>query len=216
MIILSRPALLAPVMITALALAAVAGCGTSGAPGAPATAIASGAPATTSAAPSVTATLASGGPSGASAAQCDSGPWRSVSITVTHQVTVPPVPVITAVRAAAHAECGYDRLVLDITGPVPGYAIRYADHVTADPSGAAIMIPGRRYLLITLKPAQAHTGPGAPSIPRQPQATGYPALAGWALAGDFEGVVTVGIGLQHSTVIRVGELPGRLYIDIRN
>jgi hypothetical protein len=214
--ILRRPVPLALTVITALALAAVSGCGTSGAPGAPATATASSAPATGSAAPPVTATPASGGPSGTSAAQCGTGPWRSAPMTVTHQVAVPPVPVITAVRAAAHPECGYDRLVLDITGPVPGYAIRYADHVTADPSCTAVMVPGHRYLLITLKPAEAHTGSGAPSIPRQPQATGYPALAGWVLAGDFEGVVTVAIGLQHSAAIRVGELPGHLYIDIQN
>ena len=40
-------------------------------------------------------------------------------------------------------------------------------------------------------------------------------LNGYALAGDFEGVLTLAIGLQSMTSIRVGELPGRLYLDIK-
>jgi hypothetical protein len=40
-------------------------------------------------------------------------------------------------------------------------------------------------------------------------------LKGYALAGDFEGVLTLALGLQAPTSIRVGELPGRLYIDLR-
>jgi hypothetical protein len=129
---------------------------------------------------------------------------------------VPPVPVITAVRTAQHPECGYDRLVLDITGPVPGYTIKYVSQVTADPSGKSITVPGRRYLLLTLRQAQAHTGAGAATIPGRALVPSPVMLAGWALAGDFEGVVTVAIGLHAATSIRVGELPGRLYIDVRS
>ena len=125
------------------------------------------------------------------------------------------MPVITAIRTARHAECGYDRLVLDITGPVPGYTIRYVTRVTTDSSGTTISVPGHRYLLITLRPALAHTTSGAPTISRQIQVSGYPVLAGWALAGDFEGVVTLAVGLQHAASIRVGEVSGRLYLDIR-
>jgi hypothetical protein len=131
-------------------------------------------------------------------------------------VTVPPVPVITAVRAAAHPECGYDRLVLDITGPNPGYTIKYVTLVTADPSGQAITVPGRQYLLITLRPAQAHADSGSPAISQRVQELGYPVLAGSALAGDFEGTVTLAAGLQQAASIRVGELPGHLYIDFKS
>jgi hypothetical protein len=129
---------------------------------------------------------------------------------------VPPIPVITAVRTARHPECGYDRLVLDITGSVPGYTIRYVSQVTADPSGHAITVPGRRHLLLTLRQAQAHTSTGAATISRQVQVLSSPMLSGWALAGDFEGVVTIAIGLHATTSIRVGELPGRLYIDVKS
>jgi hypothetical protein len=128
---------------------------------------------------------------------------------------VPPVPVITAVRAAAHPACGYDRIVLDITGPAPGYAIKYVTRVTADPSGNPVPVPGRRYLVITLRPAQAHTGSGAPTISGQVHVLGYPMLKGYAVAGDFEGVLTIALGLHSTASIRVGELPGRLYIDLK-
>jgi len=40
-------------------------------------------------------------------------------------------------------------------------------------------------------------------------------LAGWALAGDFEGYVTVAVGLNAETMVRVGQLAGWLYIDVR-
>jgi hypothetical protein len=110
---------------------------------------------------------------------------------------------------------GYDRLVLDLTGPVPGYTVRYVPHVTADPSGKTIALPGRSYLLIILRPAQAHTDSGLPTITGGVRVLGDAMLKGYALAGDFEGVLTLALGLQSMTSIRVGESPGRLYIDLK-
>jgi len=43
----------------------------------------------------------------------------------------------------------------------------------------------------------------------------YPVLKSYAVAGDFEGVVTVALGLARTTSIRVDELPGHLYLDVR-
>jgi hypothetical protein len=105
--------------------------------------------------------------------------------------------------------------VLDFTGPVPGYSIRSVTRVTADPSGKAITVPGRSFLLITLRPAQAHTDSGAATITPGVHAPGFPQLKGYALAGDFEGVLNLALGLQNATSIRAGELPGRLYIDVK-
>ena len=68
--------------------------------------------------------------------------------------------MLTRIRAAQHPECGYDRLVLDITGSLPSYAIRYVSQVRADPSDRLISLPGSRFVLITLRPAQAHTTAG--------------------------------------------------------
>jgi len=65
-------------------------------------------------------------------------------------MTVPGEPVLTGVRAAQHPESGYDRLVLDITGPQPSYAIRYVSQVRADPSDRLISLPDSHFLMITL------------------------------------------------------------------
>jgi hypothetical protein len=131
-------------------------------------------------------------------------------------VAVPPVAIITGVRTATHPECGYDRLVLDMTGTAAGYDIRYVTRVAADASGKAITVPGHSYLLITLRATQAHADSGTATVPAHAAALGYPMLTGYALTGDFEGVVTFVLGLKSATSIRVGELPGHWYIDVRS
>ena len=172
-----------------------------------------------SAPPPATRSAAGTGPSNPAASTpataCDQGAWQSAPISGTERTMAAGVPVLTAVRAAQHPECAYDRLVLDITGPLPGYAIRYVSQVRAEPSGRLISLPGSRFLLITLHPAQMHTSAGAPTMTGAVRALGYPMLAGWAPAGDFEGYVTVAVGLNAQTQVRVGELAGRLYINFK-
>jgi hypothetical protein len=197
-----RVSVFASAAIAALALASAAGCGSSR-PAAGASPAVSG----TSASPS--------GPAGTTAAGCDTGSWRPGPISVHHAVAVPPVPVVAAVRVAQHPECGYDRLVVDLTGPVPSYDVRYVNRVVADASGKTITMPGQRFLLITLKPAQGHTAAGVPTLARQVQVPGYPALKSWVLAGDVEGVVRIAVGLPGQLSIRTGELAGRIYIDVK-
>jgi hypothetical protein len=158
------------------------------------------------------------GPSSASpetSTGCDGAQWQSGPVTVTHDVSVPPVPVIKDVRVAQHPECGYDRVVLDVRGAVPGYSVRYVTGVVADASGKTIALPGVRYLLITLQPAQAHTDVGSPTVTRGIRQPRFPALASWVLAGDFEGVVRIALGLSGPASVRTGELPGRIYVDVR-
>jgi len=199
-----RASALVSAAVAVLASGAAAGCGSS-------------APAAGSSPALSTAPASAGAPSPArsTASGCTGGSWRSAPITVTHHVAVPPVPVIKAIRVAQHPECGYDRVVLDVAGQVPGYSVRSVATVVGDASGRTISIPGASYLLITLRPAQAHNGAGTPTVTsgvRQPR---YPALASWTLAGDFEGAVTVALGLAGQANIRTGELPGRIYIDIK-
>ena len=199
----------------AIVLVAVASCTTSTPAASPAdTPAASPASATSAASSAASPATAPSGPS-SSAADCDTGTWRAAPVSVTRHVAVPPIPVVTAIRTAAHADCGYDRIVLDITGPAPGYSIKHVTRVTADPSGKTITVPGRSDLLITLRPAQAHTDSGSPAVTRRVVIPGHPMLKGYVLAGDSEGVLTLALGLRSTTSIRVGEFPGRLYIDLR-
>jgi hypothetical protein len=192
--------------VVVLATGAAAGCGSSG----PAAS-----PSHPGSASPTSATASASASSPTALAGCDIGPWRVAPVTVTHQVPVPPVPVITAVRVAQHPECGYDRVVLDLSGPVPGYSVRYVSEVTTDSSGRTITLPGSRYLLITLRPAQAHSDAGTPTVTTGVRQAGYPALASWALTGDVEGVVRIALGLTGPKTVRVGELPSRIYVDVR-
>jgi hypothetical protein len=151
--------------------------------------------------------------SSSSAAGCDTSPFTTAPVHVTHAVAVPPNPVLTGIRPAQHPECGYDRITFDFTGPLPGYDIRYVDTVTKDGSGEPVNLAGRRYLLITFRPAQAHPEGGATLTP--PEATlNYPMLKAYAITGDFEGVVSIALGLDDQVGIRVGELSGRVYLDV--
>ena len=204
----ARPVLIQAVLGGLIAL--LAGCGSSGSPAA------SAPPGTGAATAATTGPAATTGTSGAAQASCDTDPWRSAPVTVSHTVPVPPVPVVTAITAAAHAECGYDRLVVSLSGKMPSYTIRYVGRVIADPSGKVVSLPGARYLVITLRPTQAHRDSGASTLGRTVSAPGFPRLVSYALAGDSEGVVTVAVGLSGTTGIRVGELPGRLFVDFKN
>lgn len=139
--------------------------------------------------------------------------WHTDPVTVTHRPAVPPVPVLTGIRYAGHPEDGYDRIVFDIEGGLPGYSARYVDEVRADPSDRKLSVPGKKYLLIVFTPAQAHRDDGAPTVSGVHRA-GLPMLTAYAVAGDFEGYVSIALGLNARTGYRIGELPGRIYIDV--
>ena len=142
------------------------------------------------------------------------GGWRTGPLTVTRQIAVPPVPVATGIRTGTHSDCRFDRLVIDISGVNPGYSVSFVSQVTHDPSGTPVRLPGSTFLLIRLTPAQGHGATGATELPQHVQLLSYPMLRGYAVAGDFEGVLSVGLGLAGGTRYRVGELPGRIYIDV--
>jgi hypothetical protein len=204
----TRVSVIVSFAIAVVAAGAVAGCGSSSGTGSPSAS-------TQASSASASASTSTPAASPSAVAGCDVAPWRSAPVTVTHQVSVPPVPVVSAVRVAQHTQCGYDRVVLDITGPLPSYSIRYVNQVIADASGRTITMPGARYLLITLRPAQAHSNAGTPTVTVGVRQPGYPALASWALAGDVEGVVRIALGLAGPASIRTGELAGRIYIDLK-
>jgi hypothetical protein len=148
-------------------------------------------------------------PSGGSPATWTSDPVKGDRDTL----PVPPVPVLTNIRSAAHTPEGFDRIVFDFQGALPGYEVKYVSEVVEDGSGRTVTMPGRRFLQITLRPAQAHTDAGAATAPRE-RTLNYPMLKAYAIVGDFEGVVSVVLGLDDVVGFRVGELSGRIYIDV--
>jgi hypothetical protein len=216
---MKRPRFLAVIMVGALVLA---GCGDGGADETP--------PASTQ--PPATSSPAGDGtgdgapaPGPASPSQPDSGgqggggesAWTSGPLTVTHNPAVPPVPQLLRIRSAAHPDEGYDRIVFDFPGALPGYTVRYVDEVREDPSDRLVNMPGRRFLLIVFTPAQAHTDEGEALVSPRRKTLDYPMMRGYVLVGDFEGYVSVAIGLDDVVGYRVGELPGqpgRIYLDV--
>ncbi len=135
-------------------------------------------------------------------------------MSVTHQVSVPPVPVATGIRVGTHADCKFDRLVVEFSGAVPGYTVGFVAKVIQDPSGKTITMPGSRFLVIKFSPAQGHNASAKPTLPTTVRAMHYPMLKSYDVAGDFEGVLTIALGLAGSTKYRVGELTGEVYIDV--
>ena len=139
----------------------------------------------------------------------------STLVTVSNPVPVPPVPYLVEVRTGDHPEenPGYTRITFAFRGAFPAYRFSYVERVTADGSGAPVPLPGNAALQIVFTPAQAHDDAGASTIGFASDRTfGLHHLAGYAPAGDYEGYVTYGLGIQvapgsdETPLVRTGQL----------
>jgi hypothetical protein len=138
---------------------------------------------------------------------------KTTPVTVVHQPAVPPVPVVTRIRYAAHPQEGYDRLVLDIPCALPGYSAKYVAQVRMDGSDQPVTLPGSHYLLIVLNPASAHRENGTATVSGTHRID-LPMIKSYAVVGDYEGYVSVALGLNGKAGYRIGELNGRIFIDV--
>jgi len=141
-----------------------------------------------------------------------------------HQNPVPiapppaaPLPTLYAVGAGQHPADSppYDQLSFRFNGGFPSYDVEVVPELVADGSGLPIEMPGTGSILeVTFRGAQAHTADGkASTVTSAPApAIGYKALTSYAPAGDFEGVVSYGIGVGRpmspapETKVRVYEV----------
>ncbi len=132
----------------------------------------------------------------------------------------PAVSTLVAIRAAYHPEAKprYDRVVFEFRGPVPQVdRPGYVKQLIGDGSGLPVPINGKAIFAMTMRPAQAHNEQG--------QATASTRIYGQLRnvqqiksAGDFEAVLTYGIGLRHRSQFRVFTLtqPSRVVVDFLN
>lgn len=141
--------------------------------------------------------------------------WTTGTVTVVHHPAVPPVPVVTGIRYASHAADGYDRIVFDIPGAPPGYTAKYVTEVIQDGSGKPLQVPGAEHLTIVLTPAQAHRDDGTVTVSGI-HTTNLPTLESYAIAGDYEGYVTIALGLNTKHGYHIAELSNRIYVDVAN
>jgi Putative peptidoglycan binding domain len=125
------------------------------------------------------------------------------------------VALLVGVRAGRNK--AFDRLVFDFDGPVPGVRVQYVDELIQDGSGLPIPLRGRAVVEIVIQPAAAHRDDGSPTFTGPlPDLTGFATFRQIADAGDFEAVLTWGIGVAARTGLRVLTLtsPSRVVVDV--
>jgi hypothetical protein len=133
---------------------------------------------------------------------------------VQHSYPVPPLPRLSGIGAGEHpaqqGQRAYDRMSFTFTTAFPSYQFTFTKALVADPSGKPIKLAGNGVLKVTFHLAQAHTASGRSSVVTQPPAQlGLNRMVSWAQAGDFEGVVTVGIGISWPSPQSNPQIPVR-------
>jgi hypothetical protein len=136
-------------------------------------------------------------------------------VTVNHPVAAPALPTLVGIYVGDHPtdSPAYQRMTFYFRGGFPSYQIGYVAAVLGEAQGTPIPLPGNAFLRVGFTDAQAHGATGGVSVIASPAASlGYSSLKGYAPAGDFEGHVTYGLGIQvaagsdQARPIRVGEL----------
>lgn len=123
---------------------------------------------------------------------------------------------LTGITSGRHD--AFDRIVLALDGPQPECSAGYVAEIVADGSGNPISLEGKAFLRVTLRGAAAHDDSGQRTY-RGPDSLNTPDLenvTAIALAGDFEGSVTIGVGTnaeKHYRVFALSE-PTRVVIDV--
>ncbi len=86
--------------------------------------------------------------------------------------------------------------------PFPSYQFAFADKLTGDPSGQTIPVNGLGILKIVFTRAQAHaSGEARSTIVSQPaRNVGFQRIVDYAQSGDFEGVLSYGVGVTYPVV----------------
>jgi hypothetical protein len=116
------------------------------------------------------------------------------------QPPAPPLPFLYSIGAGAHPSANppYDQISFRFKGAFPSYEVAYTQKLVTDGSGQTVPMPDADTILrITFHQAQAHTLDGKSStvVSAPPALLGYQALTRYAPAGDFEGVLTYGLGV---------------------
>ena len=150
------------------------------------------------------------------------GPYRVLPdgwTTGTVDLERPDRPSATLVALRTARQDGYDRVVFEFDGPVPGLHTEYVDTpVYTCGAGEALRLEGDGWLRVTFQPARAHTDAGAATVTERRAQPALPNLREYAVTCDFEADLTVILGLAAPTDYRLLELtdPHRLVVDVRH
>ena len=110
----------------------------------------------------------------------------------------------------------FDRIVFDERFSPSGYNVRYVKHVIADASGKRVHVDGRFFLSVSISGTSTSGAAGTPTNVHNVYTPGLPEVVQIKKTGEFEDVVSFGIGLRHRNGFRVFVLhaPLRLVVDI--
>jgi hypothetical protein len=147
--------------------------------------------------------------------------WPTDDVSAPFTGTVPTVPTLVDLRIGTHPEDGYDRVAFEFDA-LPGYRIGYQPRIVYDATGETVDLPGATSIQLVFNPAQAHDDEGNPTLespPVEPVEVGYPALEAYVLNGDFEGYLSIALGLNAEAGFRVGRFTAEngnnvIYIDL--
>jgi len=127
-------------------------------------------------------------------------------------------PTLVDVRAGHRP--GFDRIVFEFEGGLPASAsVEWVDRVTQDGSGRPVTIQGEAFLLVSLHGVLGHemTTPMETTYGPRARAFALPNVVHVVNAGDFEAVVSFGVGLMRQTrILRTAQLrdPARFVVDV--
>jgi len=106
-----------------------------------------------------------------------------------------------------------DRVVFGFSGGVPSAVHpEWVDTLVHDGSGLPVRVAGAKVLSIVMNDAQAHDQNG--STVRGRTAFALPNVITAVGAGDFEGVVTFGLGVQKQTTFHVSIQTHRVVVEV--
>jgi hypothetical protein len=123
-------------------------------------------------------------------------------------------PTLVDVRVGRHP--AFDRVVFEFRGGLPDHRVSYVDQLVEDGSGRPVSVAGAADLKVVFQAANAHEEDGSPSVSPRRFSPGLPAVKEVAQVGDFEAVVSYGIGIDRRRPITVSTLsgPSRLVVDV--
>jgi len=125
-------------------------------------------------------------------------------------------PVLASIHTGLHGS--YERLVLQFTAAYGAVNASYVPLVRADPSNKIVAVQGSSFLQIVVHGAVAHWN-AAPITPYSGPSTvtpHYPTIRQVSISGDFEAVLSFGIGLSRTAGFQIQRLhsPDRLIVDV--